>query len=50
MFSIQGEDSTAQVNNCASDFVKLELNYISLFKYIKGWLAWGLKAMFGCKQ
>ena len=44
MFLIQGEDSTAQVKKCASDFVKLELHDISLFtySYIKRCLAWDL--------
>jgi hypothetical protein len=39
VYLIQGEDSTAQVNKCASDFVKLELHDISSFTYIKGYLA-----------
>ena len=42
MFLIQGEDSTAQVKKCASDFAKLELHDIFLFTYIKRCLAWDL--------
>jgi hypothetical protein len=49
VFLIRGEDPTAQVKKCASDFVKLEHHDIPLFTYPKGCLARNMRAMFGCK-
>jgi hypothetical protein len=43
MFLIQCENSAVQVKKCASDFVKLKIHDISLFIYIKGYLAWDMR-------